>query len=76
MSLKGPLNIIDGPCCLPLVGYAPTLDAWTHVPFDKSDAPFSRYLNLMIIAVSSTALTVTLGGLAVYGLTRFHHKMS
>jgi hypothetical protein len=76
MSLKGPLSIIDGPYYLPFVDYTPTLGPRTYVLFDSGDAPFSRYLNSVIIAVSSTALTVTLSSLAVYGLTRFHHRMT
>jgi len=76
MSLKGPLNIVDSPYHLPFIDYAPNLGPRTYVLFDSGDAPFSRYLNSVIFAVSSTALTVTLSSLAVYGLTRFHHKMT
>lgn len=70
-----PLNIIDGPYYLPFVDYIPSLDGWTYILFDSTDVPFSRYLNSVIIAAASTASTVLLGSLAVYGLTRFNHKV-
>ena len=75
-SLKGPLEIVTGPVYLPFVDYAPSLDAWTYILFDSDDAPLLRYVNSAVVAVTSTAVTMVLGGLAVYGLTRFRHAVS
>jgi multiple sugar transport system permease protein len=75
-SLKGPLEIVTGPVYVPFVDYSPSLDAWTYILFDSDDAPLLRYLNSAVVALTSTALTMFLGGLAVYGLTRFRHAVS
>ena len=75
-SLKGPFQIINGPYYVPLIDFMPSLAAWRYVLFDVSDAPLLRYLNTVIVAAASTTLTVPLGALAVYGLTRFQHRIS
>jgi len=75
-SLKGPLEIIAGPVYAPFVDYTPSLDAWAYILFDSNDDPLLRYFNSVVVGLASTALTVVLGGLAVYGLTRFQHAIS
>jgi multiple sugar transport system permease protein len=70
-SLKGPLDIVSGPFYLPFVDFSPSMDAWTYILFDSGDRFFERYLNSIIVASTSTALTVSLAALAVYGLTRY-----
>jgi multiple sugar transport system permease protein len=57
------------------VDYHPTLDAWVYIFFDTSDFPFHRFLNSVIVALVSTTATIFLGGLAVYGLTRFQQEL-
>ena len=54
----------------------PSLDAWAYILFDSNDDPLLRYFNSVVVGLASTALTVVLGGLAVYGLTRFQHAIS
>jgi multiple sugar transport system permease protein len=75
-SLKGALEIVTGPFYVPFLDFTPSLDAWTYILFDSNDAPLLRYFNSAVVALISTALTMTLGGLAVYGLTRFRHAVS
>ncbi len=70
-SLKGPLEIVAGPFYIPFLDYAPSLDAWRYILFDSNDNPLLRYVNSVAVGMASTALTVLLGGLAVYGLTRY-----
>jgi multiple sugar transport system permease protein len=70
-SLKGPLEIVDGPFYAPFLDYAPSLDAWRYVLFDSNDDTLLRFFNSVVVGLTSTVLTVVLGGLAVYGLTRF-----
>lgn len=75
-SFKGPLEIVAGPFYIPFVDYAPSLDAWTYILFDSDDDPLLRYFNSIVVGLTSTALTVLLGGFAVYGLTRYRHSVS
>jgi len=70
-SLKRPLDIVSGPVYLPLVDYSPSAEAWRYILFDSGDRFFERYLNSILVASASTALTVFLGALAAYGLTRY-----
>src|ERR1700751_4131748 len=69
-SLKGPLDIVSGPFYLPSVDYSPSMEAWRYVLLDSGNRFFDRYLNSIVVASASTALTVFLSALAVYGLTR------
>jgi multiple sugar transport system permease protein len=75
-SLKGPLEVISGPYYAPFIDYTPSLDAWAYILSDVNDAPLLRYFNSVVVGLMSTALTVGLAGLAVYGLTRFRHTVS
>src|ERR1700737_2813441 len=75
-SLKGPLEIVSGPVYAPFIDYAPSLDAWAYILFNSNDAPLLRYFNSVVVGLTSTTLTVTFAGFAVYGLTRFRHVVS
>jgi multiple sugar transport system permease protein len=70
VSLKGPLEIVGGPFYAPFFDYAPSLDAWRYVLFDSNDNPLLRFFNSAVVGLTSTALTIVLAGLAIYGLTR------
>jgi multiple sugar transport system permease protein len=75
-SVKGPLDIVSGPLYAPFIDYEPSLDAWAYILFDSNDAPLLRFFNSVVVALTSTALTVAFAGLAIYGLTRFRHVVS
>lgn len=70
-SLKGPLEIDRGPFYLPFVDFEPSIEAWVFVLNDSRETLLRVFLNSTIVAVVSTTLTLLVGGLAVYGLTRF-----
>jgi multiple sugar transport system permease protein len=70
-SLKGEAEIMDGPRYLPFVDFVPSADAWVFVFAYSSDNLMWRYFNSTVIGLASTALTILLASLAVYGLTRF-----
>jgi multiple sugar transport system permease protein len=72
-SLKGASAIIQGPKYLPFVDFAPKLDAWAVILTYSNDHLLLRFFNSAVVGVTSTLLTVLLGGLAVYGLTRFRY---
>ncbi len=74
-SLKGSLEIVSGPFYLPFIDYTPSLDAWAYILMDSNDDPLLRYFNSVIVGLTSTLLTVLLGCMAVYGLTRFRHAV-
>ena len=70
-SLKGEPEIMRGPYYVPFIDFTPTLRSWIIVLADPNDNLLMRYFNSTVIGVASTLLTLLLGGMAVYGLTRF-----
>ncbi len=74
-SLKGALEIDRGPFYLPFVDFAPTLNSWAFILTDPYDNLLKRFFNSTVVGLSSTLLTVFLGGMAVYGLTRFRYRL-
>ena len=74
-SLKGEHEIVDGPFYLPFVDFMPTPDAWVTILTYANDHLLSRFFNSAVVAITSTLLTISLGGLAVYGLTRFRYAL-
>jgi multiple sugar transport system permease protein len=70
-TLKGEHEIVDGPFYFPFVDFTPSLDAWSYILDYVNDHLLWRFFNSAAIGLTSTVLTVLLGGMAVYGLTRF-----
>lgn len=73
-SLKGEAAIMERPFYLPFVDFMPTLDAWQTVLAAENDHLVRRLFNSLLVAITSTGLTMLSGGMAVYGLTRFQSK--
>lgn len=69
-SLKNQVTILDGtPVWL---FFFPTLDNYSHILFDSG---FERCLvNSVIVALSSTVLTLLVGGLCAYALSRLEFR--
>lgn len=74
-SLKDESEIMHGPYYLPFVDFTPSLDAWVSILDYANDHLLLRFYNSVIVGITSTFLTVLLGGMAVYGLTRFRYKL-
>ena len=74
-SLKDESEIMHGPYYLPFVDFTPSLDAWVSILDYANDHLLLRFYNSVIVGITSTFLTVVLGGMAVYGLTRFRYRV-
>ena len=74
-SLKGDPEIMRGPFYLPFVDFTPSLNAWVSILTYANDHLLLRFFNSAVVGITSTLLTVLLGGLAVYGLTRFRYAV-
>lgn len=75
-SLKGEFEIGQGPFYVPFLDFLPTLDSWKFILWDKYDNLLLEFFNSVTVGLSSTILTVAVGSLAVYGLTRFQIAVS
>ena len=74
-SLKGVPEVGRGPFYIPFFDFTPSLDAWKATLDYANDHLLLRFYNSAVVAITSTVLTVVLGGMAVYGLTRFRYKV-
>ena len=74
-SFKSDSEIMGGPFYLPYVDFTPSLKAWVSVLTYSNDHLVSRFYNSVIVAITSTLLIVSFGGMAVYGLTRFRYEV-
>ena len=74
-SLKGEPEIMRGPFYLPFVDFTPSFGAWVSILTYVNDHLLLRFFNSAVVGFTSTLLTVLLGGLAVYGLTRFRYAV-
>jgi len=71
------VSIIDKPpTYVPFLDFTPSLDAWRFILLDANENLALRAVNSVIVGVFSTFITLLLGGMAVYGMTRFTHKFS
>jgi multiple sugar transport system permease protein len=69
-SLKSGNDITNRPTYVPFVDFEPTLEAWRYILFDKADSVLPSLVNSAVIGLASTTLTIILGSMLVFGLTR------
>jgi multiple sugar transport system permease protein len=74
-SLKNEDAVVKGPFYIPFIDYTPSLDAWKFILADPYDNLLIRYFNSTVVGVIATALTLLLGTMLVYGLTRLPIKL-
>jgi len=69
-SLKTPATVNEGPFFIPFVDFTPSLHAWRDLfVYDFADT-MRAYGNSIVIALSSTVLSVLVGSMAAYSLSR------
>jgi multiple sugar transport system permease protein len=74
-SFKDENAIGNGPFYIPFVDFMPSLDSWSFILTYENDFLVARFYNSVIVGVTSTLLTVLVGAMAVYGLTRFRYAL-
>ncbi|RME63166.1 MAG: carbohydrate ABC transporter permease, partial [Caldilineae bacterium] len=73
-SLKLPIQVNEGPFYLPFIDYTPSLHAWQYIFVDLRNDTLRPYMNTVVVALTSSALSLSLGTAAAYGLTRFVYR--
>jgi multiple sugar transport system permease protein len=71
ISIKSGEDIDRPATYLPFVDFTPSLHAWRFILSDPYENLVARFANSLVVATASTLLTLMIGGLAIYGLTRF-----
>lgn len=76
-SFKLPIAVFQGPKYFPWIDFKPTLDAWKFLlTGPTSDGVYRSWYNSAILATTSAAIAVIIGGMAGYALTRFRYFWS
>lgn len=73
-SFKLPVQVSAGPFYIPFVDFQPSLDAWQYILVgDLANDTRRNFINTLVVATTSTAISMALGSAAAYGLTRFQY---
>jgi multiple sugar transport system permease protein len=75
-SFKLPIHVSAGPFYLPFVDFEPSGHAWRYIFVDLGRDTFRPYLNSVIVASIATVLSLVIGALAAYALTRFAYRIT
>lgn len=72
-SFKRPLDVNRVPRYIPFVDYQPTTDHWKFLLVDEQSKTFRHFRNSVIAASAACFLSVIIGSMAGYGLSRFRY---
>ncbi|MCY4445537.1 MAG: carbohydrate ABC transporter permease [Rhodobacteraceae bacterium] len=72
-SFKNAATVNQGPFFLPWVDFRPSLHAWRELFVDDYQDTLRAYFNSIVISFSATALSVLVGSMAAYALSRVHY---
>ncbi|MCW7541356.1 carbohydrate ABC transporter permease [Aquabacterium sp. A7-Y] len=74
-SFKTSAGVTGGPTYLPWLQYQPSLDGWRHLFGATGGIDIvGPYLDSAIVTLSASAISIVLGTLAAYGLSRFSYR--
>lgn len=72
-SFKRPLDVNRVPRYIPFVDYQPTIDHWKFLLVDEQSKTVRHFRNSLIAASAACVLSVIIGSMAGYGLSRFRY---
>lgn len=72
-SVKTPAAVNQGPYFVPFLDFEPSLHAWKELFVTDYEDTLRAYTNSIIIALSATALSVLVGSMAAYALSRVNY---
>ncbi|MEO9824056.1 MAG: carbohydrate ABC transporter permease [Paracoccaceae bacterium] len=72
-SFKDAADVNQGPFFIPWVDFQPSLHAWKELFVTDYEDTLRAYLNSIIISLSATALSVLIGSMAAYALSRVEY---
>lgn len=74
-SFKTANGVTGGPTYLPYVGFEPSLDGWRSLFGGSGGIDIVRpYIDSLIVTGSASLISIVLGTLAAYGLSRFDYR--
>ncbi len=72
-SVKRPIDVSRGPNYIPYVDFDPIPDHWQEMFGSQRESTLRHFRNSLIAATGSTLLSVIIGAMAGYGLSRFRY---
>lgn len=72
-SFKDAADVNQGPFFIPWVDFQPSLHAWKELFVTDYEDTLRAYLNSIIISFSATCLSVLIGSMAAYALSRVEY---
>lgn len=72
-SFKGAAAVNQGPFFIPWVDFQPSLHAWEELFVIDYEDTLRAYFNSIVISLSATALSVLIGSMAAYALSRVEY---
>ena len=69
-SFKDAASVNQGPFFIPFVDFQPSLHAWKELFVTDYEDTLRAYFNSIVISVSATILSVLIGSMAAYALSR------
>ncbi len=72
-SFKNAATVNQGPYFLPWIDFQPSMHAWYELFVSDYEDTLRAYINSIIISLSATALSVLIGSMAAYALSRVHY---
>ena len=73
-SFKLPVDVFEGPFYLPGIDFKTSGHAWTYIFVDLRNDTLRPYFNTVVVALTSSVLTLGFGSMAGYALARFTYK--
>ena len=72
-SVKRPIDVSRGPNYIPYVDFDPIPDHWQEMFGSQRESTLRHFRNSLVAATGSTLLSVIIGAMAGYGLSRFRY---
>ena len=72
-SFKDAADVNQGPFFIPWVDFQPSLHAWKELFVTDYEDTLRAYLNSIVISLSATVLSVLIGSMAAYALSRVQY---
>jgi len=73
-AFKLPIDVATGPKYLMYVDFHPSTHAWKELLVESGDLVTRPYRNTVIVGLSSSLLSLLLGAMASYALSRFEYR--
>jgi multiple sugar transport system permease protein len=73
-SVKLPITVNTGPFYFPWIDFQPSLHAWRYLFVEMLPDTLRPYMNTVVVALVSSAVSLAIGSMAAYALVRMTYR--